>query len=255
MKHTIPDVGSWMKNDDPSQISTEFYLEILNDRASLIDIIRKRALLVKIIKQALIQLDPHQLGMAVTFAQCMPPGKHGKVRSLRERMGQGMAPWDADLENLSIFLATNSLAGYVAQNQRPSSIEDVRKETLLPAYETDDEISAAAAPIMLEGNIAGCLLASSVEIGHFTQQRLSLLAAFSDLVSLALDPKDFYPREMIQLGVLRYKFATEQRAILSPYPRLVQKKLVESYQTSRPLTFLEAEEIAWSELEDQVLLG
>lgn len=244
-----------MKSEDSWQISTEFYLQILNDRASLIEIIRKRELLVKIIKQALIQLDPHQKGMAITLAQCMPPGKNGKVRSLRERMGQGTTPWNADLENLSIFLATDSLAGYVAQNQRPFSIEDLRKETLLPAYQTEDEISAAAAPIMLEGNIAGCLLASSVEVGHFTQQRLSLLALFSDLASLALDPKEFYPREMIQLGVLRYRQATEQRAMLSAYPKLVQHKLVESYHTPHPLSFLIAEEIIWSELEDQVLLG
>src|ERR1700686_5107354 len=217
----VPRVESWMKNEDIAHISTEFYLQILNDRASLIEIIRKRELLVKIIKQALIQLDPHQLGMAITLAQCMPPGKNGKIRSLRERMGQGTYPWDADLENLSIFLANESLAGYVAQNQLPSSIEDLSKETLLPAYQTEDEVSAAATPIMLEGKIAGCLLASSVEIGHFTQQRLSLLASFSDLVSLALDPGEFYPREIIQFGVLRYKGATEQRAILRAYPRLV----------------------------------
>jgi GAF domain-containing protein len=251
----ISEVEGWMKNEDTAQISTEFYLQILNDRASLIEIIRKRELLVKIIKQALIQLDPQQTGMAITLAQCMPPSKNGKVRSLRERMGQGTYPWDADLENLSIFLATDSLAGYVAQNQRPSSIEDLSKETLLPAYQTEDEISAAAAPIMLEGNIAGCLLASSVKIGHFTQQRLSLLASFSDLVSLALDPGEFYPREIIQLGVLRYRRAEDQRAILRTFPRLVQKKLVESYQTTRPLSYLEAEESVWSELENQVLLG
>jgi GAF domain-containing protein len=251
----VPRVESWMKNEDLAHISTEFYLQILNDRASLIEIIRKRELLIKIIKQALIQLDPHQLGMAITLAQCMPPGKNGKIRSLRERMGQGTYPWDSDLENLSIFLANESLAGYVAQYQLPSSIEDLNKETLLPAYQTEDEVSAAAAPIMLEGKIAGCLLASSVEIGHFTQQRLSLLASFSDLVSLALDPDEFYPREIIQLGVLRYDQANEQRAILRAYPRLVQNKLVESYQTSHPLTYIEAEEIVWAELENQVLLG
>ncbi|MGH2495903.1 MAG: GAF domain-containing protein [Ktedonobacteraceae bacterium] len=244
-----------MKNEDLAQISTEFYLQILNDRASLIEIIRKRELLVKIIKQALIQLDPQHIGMAITLALCMPPGKNGKVRSLRERMGQGTYPWDADLENLSIFLANDSLAGYVAQNQRPSAIDDLTKETLLPAYQTEDEVSAAAAPIMLEGLIAGCLLASSVETAHFTQQRLSLLASFSDLVSLALDPNEFYPREIIQLGVLRHKRAEDQRNILRAFPRLVQNRLLESYQTPHSLSYLEAEEIVWSELEDQVLLS
>ncbi|HEY6540561.1 MAG TPA: hypothetical protein VIZ18_06475, partial [Ktedonobacteraceae bacterium] len=100
---------------------------------------------------------------------------------------------------------------------------------------------------------AGCLLASSAEIGHFTQQRLTLLSSFSDLVSLALDPGEFYPTEIIQLGVLRYKHAGEQRTILRRYPGLVQTKLIESYQTPHPLTYLEAEEIVWSELENQVL--
>ena len=242
-----------MNNEDLAHVSTEFYLQILNDRATLIEIIRKRELLNRIIKQALIQLDPHELGMAITLALCMPPGKQGTIRSLRERMGQGTFPWNADLENLSIFLASESLAGYVAQTQLASSVEDVSKETLLPAYQTEDEMSAAASPIMLEGKIAGCLLASSAEIGHFTQQRLTLLSSFSDLVSLALDPGEFYPTDIIQLGVLRYKRADEQRAILRRYPGLVQSKLIESYQTSHPLTYLEAEEIVWSELENQVL--
>src|ERR1700676_1917096 len=116
---SVPQGGGWMKKEDPQQISPDFYFQILNDRAALIEIIRKRELLIKIIKQALIQLDPHQRGMAITLAQCMPPGKNGKIRSLRERMGQGTYPWDSDLENLSIFLANESLAGYVAQNQLP----------------------------------------------------------------------------------------------------------------------------------------
>src|SRR5207245_2891093 len=83
---------------------------------------------------------PHQLGMAITLVQCMPPGKDGKIHSLRERMGRGTPPWIADLENLSIFLAMESLAGFVVQYQRPASIEDISKETLLPAYQTDNEV-------------------------------------------------------------------------------------------------------------------
>jgi len=255
MKQSIPDVESWIRDENPEHISAEFYIRILNDRASLIEVIRSRELLDKIIRQALIQLDPHQIGMAITLAQCMPPRKDGKIRSLRERMGQGTPPWIADLENLSIFLAMESLAGYVVQNQRPASIEDLRKETLLPAYQTEDEVSAAAAPIMLDGNIAGCLLASSIEVGHFTQQRLSLLSSFSDLISLALDSKDYYPHDIIQLGVLRHKKAEEQRAILQTFRSRVQQKLTESYQNKTPLRYLEAEECVWSELEDLVLVS
>ncbi len=253
MKQSFPEVENWAKGDGFTQISTEFYLQILNDRATLIEIIRNRELLNKIIKQALIQLDPDHLGMAITLVQCMPPRKDGKIHSLRERMGQGTPPWTADLENLSIFLATDSLAGYVVQNQRPSSVEDLSKESLVPAYQTEDEVSAAAAPLMLDGNVAGCLLASSVEIGHFTQQRLTLLVAFSDLISLALDSKEFYPHDMIRLGVLRHTDPNEQRAVLREFRTLVQKKLVQSYQTDTPLHYIQAEEMVWSELEEQVI--
>src|SRR5690348_16521587 len=228
-----------MNNEHLAHISTEFYLQILNDRATLIEIIRKRELLNRIIKQALLQLDPHELGMAITLALCMPPGKQGTIRSLRERMGQGTFPWNTDLENLSIFLASESLAGYVAQTQLAYGIEDLSKETLLPAYQTEDEKSAAAAPIMLEGRLAGCVLASSTEIGHFTQQRLTLLSSFGDMLALALDPGEFYPTDLIQLGVLQYKRPDAQRAILRRYPGLVQTKLIESYQTPRALSYVE----------------
>ena len=255
MRESYPDIDSWVVDEAPEHISAEFYTQILNDRATLIEATRNREILDKILKQALIQLDPHQLGMAITLVQCMPPGKDGKIHSLRERMGRGTPPWIADLENLSIFLAMESLAGFVVQYQRPASIEDISKETLLPAYQTDYEISAAAAPIMLDGNIAGCLLASSTEVDHFTQQRLTLLAAFSDLTSLALESKEYYPPRIIQLGILLHRDAEEQRKILRSFRSRVQTKLIEGYQHQTPLTYAQAEECVWSELEELVLLG
>jgi hypothetical protein len=255
MRASYPEIDSWVVDENPEQISAEFYIQILNDRATLIETTRNREILDKIIKQALIQLDPHQLGMAITLVQCMPPTKDGKIHSLRERMGRGTPPWIADLENLSIFLAMESLAGFVVQYQRPASIEDISKETLLPAYQTDYEVSAAAAPIMLDGNIAGCLLASSTEVDHFTQQRLTLLTAFSDMTSLALESKDYYPPKMIQLGILRHRDAEEQRKILRTFRSRVQEKLMEGYHNQTPLTYSQAEECVWSELEELVLIS
>ena len=36
-----------------------------------------------------------------------------KIRSLRESLGQGTPPWQADLEQQATFLGAESLAGYV----------------------------------------------------------------------------------------------------------------------------------------------
>src|ERR1700730_13422554 len=53
MQQTIPEVENWIRDESAEQISAEFYIQILNDRASLIEIKRSRELLDKIIKQAL----------------------------------------------------------------------------------------------------------------------------------------------------------------------------------------------------------
>src|SRR5579864_9541576 len=163
-----PDFDGWASEADQSHISSDFYIDILDTRAGIMEAKRNREIVEKVLNQALLQLDPHQQGMALTVAQCMPPRADGKIHSLRERTGRGTPPWTADLENFAIFLGMESLAGYVVQNQHPTSIEDLSREKLLPAIQDEFEMSAAAVPLLYEGNIAGCLLASSTVIGHFT---------------------------------------------------------------------------------------
>ncbi len=250
-----PDFEGWAQEDNHDQLSADFYINILDIRATMMEVKRNREIQDKILKQALIQLDPLRLGMAVTLVQCMPPQPDGKIHSLRERIGRGTPPWVADLENLSIFLAMESLAGYVVQNQHPASIDDLNEETLLPAYQTEHETSAAAAPLLYEGNIAGCLLASSTEVGHFTQARMELLSAFSNLLALGLDASEYYPHSMIQLGVVRFQNADEQRKLLRNYRLRVQERVKESSRDQHPLTYLEAEEAVWAEFEEQVLFS
>src|SRR5258708_14419287 len=129
-----------------------------------------------VLDEALRLLDPNQLGMAVTPALCMPP-VDDKIRSLREHGGRGTDPWDTDLEHEAIFLGMNCLSGHVVQSGRASSVRDVKRERYIPVFAHPEgmEIISAAAPICLQGTIAGCLLASSHQLQHFTQTRLSLL--------------------------------------------------------------------------------
>lgn len=250
-----PDIDGWVSEVDQEHIPSEFYLEVLELRGSIMEASRNREIVERVLKQALLQLDPLRQGMAITVAQCMPPQADGKIHSLRERAGRGTPPWTADLENLSIFLGMESLAGYVVQNQHPTSIEDLSQEKLLPAIQDDFEVSAAAVPLFYEGNIAGCLLASSTQIGHFNRQRMELMGDFANLLTLGVDSADFYPHSRIQLGILRYETAGEQRMVLRTFRERVQQLMIESARNRTPIKYLQAEERVWCQLEEEVVIG
>jgi GAF domain len=241
--------------EDQRYISAECYIEILESRSAIMEAMRNREIIEKVLKHALLQLDPHRQGMAITLAQCMPPRVDGKIHSLRERAGRGTSPWTTDLENLSIFLATESLAGYVVQNQRPASIGDISKEMLLPAIQDEFEVSAAAVPLLYEGKIAGCLLASSTVIGHFTRQRMELMSDYANLITLGLEDSDFYPHAPIQLGILRYKSAADQRAVLRSFRDRVQQLMIDHARSRTPILYWQAEQRVWAELEEEVVIG
>lgn len=251
LEHSYPDIHSWLYEEVADVIPSEFYAQVLADRATTFESLRSWKLLDMVIKQALSQLDSNQLGMSLTLAQCMPPSPGGKICSLREYMGRGTPPWLADLEHLALFLGVESLAGYVVQKQRPASIEDLRGESLLPAYQTEFEISAAAYPIILEGWIAGCLLASSTQVAYFTQQRLALLGVFCDIISSILDKQDFYPPELIELKSMAS--LDKQRQYLSTFRQRVINTMLAASERGHPISHAEAEEIVWRELEEILL--
>lgn len=252
LESDYPDIRSWMQDETPEQIPSEFYAQVLSARAIIIDTLRFYHLSDMVLRQALAQLDPNRLGMSITLVQCMPPSQGGKIRSLRERLGKGTLPWVADLEHLSIFLGMESLAGYVVQYRRPASVEDLSKDLLLPAYQTEFEVSAAAHPITMEGRIGGCLLASSTQIGYFSQQRLALLGTFSDIISLAFDRQDFYQPSLVELRMMPKP--NQQRPYLSTFRKRVTQGLIDAAQHQHPLPNADVEQVVWRELEE-LLLG
>lgn len=252
LEASYPDIQSWPKDGEPEQISSEFFAQVLRARATIIESLRFWHISDMVLRQALTQLDANQLGMAITLVQCMPPSEGGKICSLRERVGRGTSPWTADLEHLAIFLGMESLAGYVVETRHVASVEDLRKrDQLLPAYQTEFEVSAAAQPIWLGGRIAGCLLASSTQPGYFSQQRLALLGAFSNIVALAFDTDDFYPPNLIALRVMPEP--ERQRPYLATFQQRVQQRMSEAAQSGQHMSSLEAEQHVWQELEHILL--
>lgn len=246
-----PDLQSWLTEDTPEQIPPEFFAHILNIRTTMTASLLFWRISEAVLKQALVQLDPNNLGMSIKLVQCMPPSADGKIRSLRERAGKGTPPWAADLEHDVLFLGLESLSGYAAEIRHIVHDDDLRQSKTFPAYQGDFEISAAAHPIRFEGRIAGCLLASSTQAGYFTPPRLALLTTFSDLISLAFNKEDFYPPHLLELRFMpRPKI---QRPILASFRQRVTAKFQETMQQRKNLSNAEIELQTWQELEAELL--
>ncbi|MBE3560264.1 MAG: GAF domain-containing protein [Ktedonobacteraceae bacterium] len=247
------EVESWIAEAPPEQISSEFFAQVLNIVATTTDSARFWRVSDVVLKQALLQLDPNQTGMQVRLIQCMPPSQpDGIVRSLRERAGKGNSPWTSDLEHESVFLGMESLSGYAVETRHRVWNDNLREKTTSPAIRDEFEVSAAADPIRLGGKIAGCLLASSVQVQYFSQQRLTLLSAFSDLLALAFDKRDFYEPEKIMLGVMPPPMV--QRKYIAGFRERVTEKF-RQFSNDPTLRNADIELMVWQELEREFLEG
>lgn len=253
LEATYPDIHSLLKEETLDHISAEFFSELLSVRTTTTESLRFWRISDMVLKQFLAQLDPNPLGMSVTIVQCMPPSpRHGnKIRSLRERVGKGTYPWTADLEHMSLFLGMESLGGYASEARHIVNIDDLSKDKLLPAYQFEYEVSAAAHPIMFGGRIAGCLSASSTQVGYFTQQRQTMVATFSDLASLAFDKSEFYDPKLVELRVMPKP--EYQRPIIDSFRHRVSRTLTTATHQRIRMNNQEAEQIVWREIEDELL--
>jgi transcriptional regulator with XRE-family HTH domain len=252
LEKDFPELQSWLNEDNSSLIRSEFFAEVLTIRTTTTENLLFWRISEAILKQVLAQLDPNNLGMAVKLVQCMPPSpQSGKVRSLRERVGKGTPPWTSDPEHDVLFLGLESLSGYAVEARHIASIDDLRQHKSTPAYRDINEISAAAHPIRLEGKIAGCLLVSSTQAGYFTQQKLSLLAAYSDLFALAFSRKEFYPPDIIELRALPRP--QEQRPIIAQFRTRVMAKSQQAIYQRQQLSNTEIELQTWQEIEEELL--
>jgi hypothetical protein len=140
------------------------------------------------------------------------------------------------------------------QTGHAASVADVAKERYIPifAYPPDREKSAAACPIWLEGKIAGCLLAVSLQVEHFTQTRIDLLLDFTNMFSLALNEDDFYDHKMIHLRYIPKP--EQQQPLLLSFRQRVNNLMKRSMQEGHPYSTQEAEKVAWRQIEQELIL-
>mgnify|MGYP003622963833 CR=1 FL=1 len=205
-----------------------------------------------ILQQALEQLDPHQLGMAIIIVQCMPPWDNQKIYSLRERAGHGTRPWSMNLEQHAIFLGEESLAGNIVTTSRPKALQNRNDyQGIIPAHWVEWEESTAGYPLLLSSKVAGCLLVSSTQLDYFTAPRIQLIQSYAELLAFVLEPHEFY--EITQVTLRTMPHSTEQKKKLTTFRRRVADLIAQSLRDKVPMNLALAEQVIWQQIEKELL--
>jgi transcriptional regulator with XRE-family HTH domain len=229
-------------------IPSEFYARAMRTQAITPRIIRYQTLGDLILEQALKHLDPDHVGVGISIARCLPPTRGESVRSLLVDLGRGSPPWMPAMDNESMLLGAESLAGYTAIYARTVALSDLfLTTTTLPVSVGMWERSAVAAPIMFEGKVAGSLLASSVLTDYFTAERVMIVSGYADLVALAFEGAHFYDPQFIQLRV----FPTQQEQ--QPAIRSFRERVSEIMRKQYSIGIVHAEQLAWQQIEEELL--
>jgi len=243
------DLGQEVEDINVSyEIPSIFYARVLNAHCTLPKVLHFNSICDVILQQALKQLDPNRVGMEVTVVQCMPPSHDSKVRSLRESMGRGTPPWNRELEQRTMFLGIQSLAGYVVASGHARAIESrVEGEKFFPVEWVEWEESAMAYPIMRSDRVAGCFLVSCTQPNYFiSSSRQTLIQNYAELLSVAFEPDAFYNLGDIELGKTpAYK---DQHPYLAKFRSRVADMMVRFH-----LDIIQAERKVWQQIEEELL--
>jgi len=236
-----------------TSIPSEFYSRVLHTLTSTPKTLLFQVLCTMLLEQALKHLDPVRLGMAIIVARCMPPSENHKVRSLREYAGRGSSPWRNDLEKEAVLLGAESLVGHAVISCHLEVNQYLGDEqSWAPGYRDSWEESAVAAAIMHCGGIAGCLLVSSTRPQYFVPAYCALVEQYAELFALAFAPEDFYNPQDIELGLLPP--AEAQQPYFSGFPqRILQLMSRGAAGEPRPITYQQAEQLAWQQIEAELL--
>lgn len=241
------------KIQEAEDIPSAFYARILDTYTSSPSNLRSTSILALVVQQMLGHFDPeNSLGIQVIVAQCISPNEQYQyVRSLRIIMQQGTSLWSSQ-EQRTMLMGAESLIGYaVASGHLVVEQDLLMGQSLFPFPEKTIERSAVACPLLLEDRLAGCVMVSSTQPNYFTSFRLSLIASYAQLLVLAFDGAEFYPLNMIQLGIMPPY--PQQQPHLQLLQASVRKHLFEAAQQRRMMTRIQAETIVWKELEQKLL--
>ncbi len=116
------------------KISSQFYARVLHVVTATAPELRYETICKLILQQAIQQLDPLGLGMAITVIVCTEPPSERNVHSLRVSIGQGTLPGMEGWDQLAIFLDIESLPGYAATCGHQVTIQNLCEDRYLYIY-------------------------------------------------------------------------------------------------------------------------
>lgn len=254
LEKEFPGFAEKLEDEIPQEISASFYTGVLDAYIATAFPMRFWALCPLILQRVLEHLDPDQLGMELLIVRCMAPASHAgnKVRSLREYVALGTPPWRTNLEERSLFLGAESLAGYAISSCHTAVIQNTNQDpSFLPAQREEHERSAAAIPIVLASHIAGCLLISSTLPDYFNQHRIAILKRYTHLLVLAFQPEDFYDPVLIELNMMPAQHL--QQPYVATFRQRVAAMVAQAKAGQRALTISQAEQLVRQQLEEELL--
>jgi transcriptional regulator with XRE-family HTH domain len=144
-------------------------------------------------------LDPQREGLTLIVVRCSPPSlEQEQVSSLQEKYCINERR-SAHQALPGLFVGAESLAGQVVKTAIPLVVDHDSSFFFTHQVSQEQIKSAAAYPFCRSGQVAGSLLAVSATPHFFTPVRCFLLEAFSDLMMLAFQDREFYPLGAIAL--------------------------------------------------------
>ncbi|GHO88774.1 GAF domain-containing protein [Dictyobacter formicarum] len=240
-----------LQEEQNALIPTAFYEQVMSTYVGVSQHMRSATVSSLILQQILKHLDPDLNGMLVYVAQCVPPAKGQKVRSLRMMSGNGTAPWSTYVEYHPQFFGAESLVGYAVSSGHLTALQTQDEiQRIFPYDQIDDVRSAAASPILLANQTVGAIYIASTQVDFFSHAHLSLIQKYVELMCLAFDKNEFYLLSDISLGVMPLR--EQQLPVLITFQSHVTQQIVLAARENRTLTRLQAEKIAWQELEEKL---
>jgi hypothetical protein len=233
-------------------IPSPFYARVLRAYTNSPAILRTSTVGTLILQQLESQLDPQSKGIVISVTQCVPPIKEHKVRSLRITAHRSTITTEPFMEHQTAFLGAESQAGYTLSTGHPSIMQneaDIMR--MFPAHHSSIEKSAVAHPIIISNCAAGSLYIASTQAEYFSPRYLNLIECYINLMVLSFEKDDFYDLSEIELGMM--PSLPLQKEILVTFQKRVKQKMVLALQEKRSLTRLQAENIVWQELEEELL--
>ncbi len=236
------------------KIPSRFYTSVMRAYTKTAPSLRFWSIGKLILQQALQHLDPFRLGMMLVITGCTTPNTPTqKVRSLRVLLGQGTAPWQGSWDRYPIFIGIESLGGYVASNQRMIIVQDTQAANHYyhPMVSTEHGRSIVASPIQRSEGVAGCFYVSSTQPFYFTPQRLDLLQSYTQLLSVAFTPSEFYPAQRIDLAL--FPPQNQQEHYFSTFQQRLLDTMRTAMQNGQSLNSNQATQLVTSQLEEELL--